>query len=674
MEKDNQFEKNINGEIMTGYPHIDKPWMKYYDKNLDVKKFKGNPVDYLKKNNLNRKSNTAESYYGRKFSYDEILFDDTATKVLNSLGVKKGDIILNLVPNIPEAGELWRGATNLGAVSDFIDPRPDSTNLKANAQKLLEIIKFEKPKFIVALDMCYLGMLKPIENELKELGINKIVILSASDSMNLPAKIDYLKDVINYNELKNIRTADDNTINKLKWYQALKSKMESMKKTQNAFDMAIKDSPLEIYKYNDLKNNVKYAMNYVIETDENLMTYVGHTSGTSGARPKPIPVTNKNIISKLQQFEQAGMSINVGDKILRILPLFAPFGAFDNYMINLSYGAVSVDVPEFDMSEIGYLLKKYQPNIIIATPSWLSSLPKCKYLEKMDLSFIEKMVYGGDSMPSSEEEKLNTWLKEHGSEIQVRKGYGMSEFIGDASYAKNEYNKYGTIGIPLPMTTFGLVDPNIEDKLVPLKFEDGKDRLEGELVVSGDTVTDGVFNDNIIVPHYELDGKSYIRTRDIAQMDRDGLFYHMERKDRSFTRFDGFKYKPHEIEPILEKHPDIEYARVVEYYDDKYKGYMPICHLLLNKKYDNEEDYIKLVEDIVNNYIVNNPNMSSRHIPTKFKIRASMPFTKNSKIDFNALKKEGLDGTEINVDIDESILTVGNINIYKNKQNTLKLK
>ena len=85
----------MNKKELTGYPHIDKPWMKYYDKNnQNIKTFEGNPVDYLKEKNTNRKSKTAESYYGKKFSYDEILFDDTATKVLKSLDVKKGDIIL----------------------------------------------------------------------------------------------------------------------------------------------------------------------------------------------------------------------------------------------------------------------------------------------------------------------------------------------------------------------------------------------------------------------------------------------------------------------------------------------------------------------------------------------------------------------------------------------------
>ena len=77
---------------------------------------------------------------------------DIATKVLDQIGVKKGDIILSMVPNIPEEEELWFGASQLGAITDYIDPRPDSMDPVANSKKLLEIIKYEKPR-IVLLDV-----------------------------------------------------------------------------------------------------------------------------------------------------------------------------------------------------------------------------------------------------------------------------------------------------------------------------------------------------------------------------------------------------------------------------------------------------------------------------------------------------------------------------------------
>ena len=71
-------------------------------------------------------------------------------------------------------------------------------------------------------------MLKPIENELKDLGINKIITLSASDSMNILSKINYLTDVLAYNGLRNERERED-ALRQIKWYKALLKKVQEMK-------------------------------------------------------------------------------------------------------------------------------------------------------------------------------------------------------------------------------------------------------------------------------------------------------------------------------------------------------------------------------------------------------------------------------------------------------------
>lgn len=344
-------------------------------------------------------------------------------------------------------------------------------------------------------------------------------------------------------------------------------------------------------------------------------------------------------------------------------------GADNNFILNLASGSNSIDIPEFEINEFGYLVKKYHPNVILGTPSWLSSLPDCRYLDKEDLSCITRIIYGGDSMTRLDEEKLNCWLKSHGSKAEVEKGHGMSEYCGCGSYAQKDYNKYESIGIPLPDTIYTVVDPNVDDKLVPISFDKDSDEIIGELVVSSDAVTAGKLDDNVIVPHYELDGKSYIRTRDLVRMNRDGIFTFESRKDRSFTRFDGYKVKPYEIEQVIEQNSNVKYCRIVQYYDDKQRGLMPIAHIVLeNAENMSDDDQIEVVREIVYNEIIANPNMSSRQIPSKFKFRISLPLSKNSKVSYNELINEGIDGTEINVDVEETNLTVSSINIYKKRQ------
>ena len=659
----------------TGYPHIDKPWMKFYD---GIYIPEGEPdismVELLKERNKWRSSKVAYEYYGNRVTYAELWERvDIASKVLTQVGVSKGDIILSIVPNIPEEEELWFGASQIGAITDYIDPRPDSMDILANSKKLLEIIKFEKPKYIIALDKCYLGMIKPIENELKELGINDIIILHASDSMNEISMNSYVKDVVNYEKLKNgiVEIDDDISLDVLK--NVSSKLMETITKEKALLDDAIKTSPLRIYDYVSLAKECENSR-FEIVSDPELINYIGHTSGTSGARPKPITLTNRNANSSVIQCEIAGVGPSEGESSLHILPGFAPFGRYNNDIQTYYNKGINIHVPEFVISEFGYLLKKYKPSAIMTPPAFLTALPDCKYLEKEDLSYIDKIVYGGDAMTYEDECRINDFLLSHGSNAQVEKGHGMSEFCGCGTYAKNDYNKPNTIGIPAPKTIYTMVDPEIEDRLVPVRFTPDMDVLRGELAVSANHVTDGILHDNVIVPHYEMDGISYIRTKDIGYMDKDGCFFIDERKGRSFARIDGFKIKPSEIEKVIEENENVRYARIVPYYDKDIRGQMPICHLVLEKNDLNDEDEIAIVEDIVYNNIIGNPNMNSRQIPSKFKIRESLPLNKGNKVDFKSLEAEGVSGDEINVVVDETNVAVENIDIFKGKKGMVRKK
>ena len=52
----------------TGYPHIDKPWMKYYDEKIaNIEDPKTNITEYLKMKTKGNESLLAHSYYGKKY-------------------------------------------------------------------------------------------------------------------------------------------------------------------------------------------------------------------------------------------------------------------------------------------------------------------------------------------------------------------------------------------------------------------------------------------------------------------------------------------------------------------------------------------------------------------------------------------------------------------------------
>ncbi len=668
---ENNYEKM---KKITGYPHVDKLWMKYYteeQKEIIIPN-NMNIVDYLKEKNKDNSSIVAEEYYLRDITYGELFYrSDLAARALSQIGVSQGNRIMNLISNIPEAGQIWFGATDLGAISDFTDPRPDGMNEEENAKKILEVLKFEKAKYIVALDFSYLSMLRPIENEIKELGIDTIIIASASDSMIEEGTLDYYLDVANYNHLANSRNDREH---KMCDRDAVINRLLMDKKVKEEIDEAIKKSPLRIIRYKDLVNECKNSQ-YTKVSDSDLINYIGHTSGTSGSRPKPITITNKQGIALMEQCEKGNFSPKYKERAFHLLPFFAPAGAYSNYLVNLSTGATTVDVSEFYIGDFGYLIPKHKPNYILATPAWISLLPNYEPLKNEDLSYINKIILVGDAAKGDDIIKIKNWLNKHNSSGEVEVAHGMSELGGCGSYATDVYNKTDSIGIPLPNTIYSLVDPEIKDHLVPIRFGENDEMIEGELIIHAPNMTSGLLGSDVIVPHLEMDGKLWLRTGDIAKMDRDGVFYYSARKDRSFTRVDGYKVKPYEIEPIIESNKSIKYAAITGYFDERKNGNMPVCHIVLNDEFL-DVDPVEIVNDIVYNTIIKNPNMSSRQIPSKFKVVDKFKLTKNNKIDYKSLPQEEFDGTEINVDVDETNLNVGSINIYVagDKEKVLKLK
>ena len=576
---------------------------------------------------------------------------DYASRALTALGVKKNDRIMYLMPNIPETAYLMYGTTQIGAVADYVDPRPDSVDLKISAKKILDLFVEEKSNYIIALDQCYLAMIKPIEKELKELGIENIVVVSASDSMDLKATANYMLETANFEGLK-----------------GLKNKLANMKKMDELIKEARKDSIIKVIDYKNLVRDSRYVSFEKMGYEPNKLDLIVHTSGTSSPKPKAIPLTNDNLNSYVHQTFGANMVMNEGDKALHMLPYFAAYGVVDVTHSGLCHGNNLIQIPEFSPANLGKLIKKYKPQTIIGTPTWFLNLMKDKNIKNVDLEFLKMITYGGDTMEYQDEIAVNEFLKAHNCNSKITKGHGMSETCGCASFAIDDYNIPRTMGIPMPSMTYGIVDPETK-KLI--KFEDGQDEIEGELIISGPTVTSGVLDGKVIVPHYEYDDMDFILTRDIAKMNRDGIMEFLERKDRSFTRFDGFKVKPHELENMLKQDPRIKYCVVSPYFDEEKMGNMSMATIVLNSKEELcDSEKCEIVNDILNKYFIKNSNVSSRQIPTMFKFKDELPQTKMAKIDYNAIINEGITGDEVEVVLEETNISIGDIQILppKNKK------
>ena len=81
------------------------------------------------------------------------------------------------------------------------------------------------------------------------------------------------------------------------------------------------------------------------------------------------------------------------------------------------------------------------------------------------------------------------------------------------------------------------------------------------------------------------------------------------------------------------------------------------------------EEKVAFTEKLINDCFVKNPNVQTRQIPAKIKFKDSMPLTANSKINYNALVKEGVTGEEVSVILEETTISVGDIKIIGPEKN-----
>ena len=628
---------------LTGYPSIDKPWLKYYREDFLSEPLPAmNIYSYLKSMTAGYSDLTAISYFGLEISYNQLMEQiDTAAKVLIKLGVKPGERVMYLMPNIPETAYLLYGSARLGAVADFVDPRPDSVDFTVSAKKILALIQEEGVKHLVVLDQCYFAMIQPVENELAKVGIRSVLLVSASTSMTAKTSFNYLIEKW-----------------KFEGFSAILEVKRSLNQLEKQIRDAEKSSPLELLNYKSLSEMSEHILLPEISYSSNALAVIVHTSGTTSSKPKPIPLTHDNLNIYVHQTFAANMPIKAGDRQLHILPYFAAFGVVCVAHGCLCHGTNLIQVPEFSPDNLGKLIIRYQPQMIIGTPSWFLGLLHDSTLKKSDLSCLSMVTYGGDGMDAADEIRVNSFLSTHNAKCVLTKGHGMSETCGCASYATNSYNIPDSIGIPLPLTTYAIVDADTKELL---KFDDSSQFLEGELIISSGSVTPGILDGRIIVPHKEYNGETYILTRDIVRMNRDGIIKFLARSDRSFTRFDGFKIKPYEIETVIKAYPSVEHCAITPVYDDKKFGNLAVANIVTAIPTPTHKDKVNLAEAIIDSCFIHNPNVSTRQIPAYIVFHDSFPITKNSKTDFVSLARNAMELDKVCISFSETNIAVSNL-------------
>lgn len=559
----------------------EEPWLVYYSRDDKKIKFTDKLIyEYLKDSVGVDTDYIALNYFGTRISYNELFLRiEQASRSLRSLGVKYGDVVTICMPNTPEAIIAFYACNNIGAVADMVHPLSSEEQIKLYLNE-------SKSRFLIMLDANY----EKYKDVLPDTLVYKTVFVSPKESM--PALLNVGYTLTRGLKVKKPKMGD---IDFLTW----------------------KDFLLKGVNYNKPFTNKMKSKDLAV---------ILHSGGTTGS-PKGIMISNFSFNAESQQGGVNVINVRPRDKILTILPIFHGFGLNICIHCPLCLKVETILMPEFDNNRFTKIMKDLKPNVLAGVPTLWEGMMGNKKLDDVDLSQLKYIISGGDFLSIPMEKKMNNYLHTHGANINISKGYGMTESVAATAYTYDGTNEPGSIGIPMVGNRFCITNPDTGEE-VPFGEE-------GEICVNGPTVMMGYLNkkeetDNVLRKHD--DGKTWLHTGDLGYISPDGIIYFTGRLKRMIVS-SGFNVYPNVIEDVIEKHPDVKKCCVIGI-PHKYKMSVAKAFVVLE---DDRKPTPQIKKEIIE---LCKKNLAVYALPKEYEFRDSLPKTLYGKIDFKELEKE----------------------------------
>ena len=557
-----------------------KPWLKYYDqKFIDQTLPALSAFEYVCQRSKNHLNDTALEYYGRKFTYADLIVNVKKTAAaLRGAGVKKGDIITVVSIMTPEIIALFYAADMMGATLNLVDPR-------YSVEGIREYIEEVDSHLLVCLNVVY----ERCRQAAKRTNVEKVIVLSPADSLPPVMAVGY-----------KLTTPDKNKYasNVIRWKQFIKGGEGQ-------------STAAEPY-------------------DPDHACVVVHTGGTTGS-PKGVMLTDDCFNGIALQFQAYPKLFHRGQKLMNVMPPFIAYGFACGIHLPLVLGFTVIIIPNLDPAKLGSLVLKHKPEHMFGVPTHYQQLAADPKLRDKDLSFIINYAAGGDSLSRGAEQTVNDFLAAHGARYPIAKGYGMTEVSSAATVAAGLDNKPGSVGIPMVNTVVAAFEPGTDQEL-PIG-------QRGELCISGPCLMKGYYNkpeETAILLRRHPDGRVWAHTGDMGYLDEDGFVYLDSRITRMIIRHDGFKVFPSMIENVVSRHPAVHQCSVVGCADkDHTQGRLPFVYIVL--KADTTAKKKQVIRELERMCAEELPEYVQ---PVAYKFISSMPMTPVGKVDYRQLEAD----------------------------------
>jgi len=480
----------------------DKVWLKAYD-TFVPETIEYNEVfipEYLDRSAEKFPENTALIFEGYRISFQTLnIMVNTFAAVLRGFGVKPGDSVSILLPNIIPCVVAYYATLRMGAISVMNNPLYSDRELEYQFND-------SNSTLLVTLDILADRMVALRQKTM----IKTIIYTSIGDYLPFAKKLLFPLVAKQRKLAVDVNTAED------------------------------------LYPFKDLLE--KQPLDGVV-VDLNLddVAMYQYTGGTTGVS-KGVMLTHRNLSCQVQQLKAWFPTFKLGEEImLGALPFFHVFGLSTSMNFAISMGWANILMPKPKPESLLENISKFKPTFAPMVPTMYMGMLNHPDLAAGDLTSIKGCFSGSSPLPV---EVLKDFERTTGSIIV--EGFGLTEsspvtHINPFSGKR----KPGSIGVPVPDVECRIV--NLDDGFTDMPVGES-----GELIIRGPQVMKGYLN-RFDETEKNLTPDGWLHTGDVATMDKDGYFYIVNRmKDMIISG--GYNVYPRDIEEVLYEHPKIQEA------------------------------------------------------------------------------------------------------------------
>ncbi|AMH19356.1 long-chain-fatty-acid--CoA ligase [Hafnia paralvei ATCC 29927] len=275
----------------------------------------------------------------------------------------------------------------------------------------------------------------------------------------------------------------------------------------------------------------------------NDLAFLQYTGGTTGVA-KGAMLTHRNMQANLVQSRAAyGPLLHEGHElVVTALPLYHIFALTVNCLLFIEMGGCNLMITNpRDIPGMVKELSRYPFTALTGVNTLFNALLNNEDFRELDFSTLRLSVGGGMSVQRSVAEK---WEKLTGRHLL--EGYGLTEcapLVSGNPYDLQHYS--GSIGLPVPSTDVRLVD------------DEGNEVAHGEageLQVKGPQVMLGYWQRPEATDEILKDG--WLSTGDVVTVDDEGFLRIVDRK-KDMILVSGFNVYPNEIEEVVSMHDKV---------------------------------------------------------------------------------------------------------------------